>query len=145
MARPAWVWALVLLVIAAPAPAAGDGCAIAVIVNLQTTLGPVSVQEVKALYLGEITGIQSKNLRPVGYVAGTPIRSLFDQTVLDMTSEQFAEHWRSKRFLGSFQKQPTAFKSVAAVKKFVAEVEGSIGFVPCSEADASVRTILKLP
>jgi len=144
MVRLSCLWAPLLLALASPT-VAGEDCAIAVIVNLQTALPSASVADVRALYLGETTGIQSKNLRPVGYVAGTPIRTLFDTAVLDMTSEQFAEHWRSKRFLGSFQKQPIAFKSVPAVKKFVAEVEGSIGFVPCSEADASVRTILKLP
>ena len=115
-----------------------------IIVNNETVLDAVSIQELSALYLGESTGIRGLNLKPVGYASGNALRAFFDARVLKMTSEQFAEHWRTKRFLGGLQKPPTNFKSILAVKRFVAEERTAVGYVSFADVDASVRMVGKV-
>ena len=129
------------LVLPRSARAQGD---LVIIVNAQTSLEGVSSKELAALYLGDSTSIGGVNLKPVSYVAGNPLRGFFETQVLKLTAEQFAERWRSKRFLGSFTKQPTAFKSAQAVKRFVAEERGTIGYISSTDVDDSVRTIGKV-
>jgi len=128
-----------------PVVALGQGKPVLVIiVHPQTEIDDLSMPELRDLYLGNVEEIKGIRLKPIMYTANTPIRILFESLVLKRDPEAFAQHWRSKRFLGSWQKQPTSFKSTKAVKAFVAEEKGAIAYIPLSEIDATVRQVQKI-
>jgi ABC-type phosphate transport system substrate-binding protein len=118
--------------------------ALVLVTNLKTPLPNVSVTELRALYLGESMTLGGQSFRAINYTAGNPFRNAFEEHILRMTDEQFANHWRSKRFLGSFQKQPASFKSAEAVKRFVAAERDAIGYIPKASVDNTVNVVPKL-
>ena len=115
-----------------------------IVVNPRTPLTQVGLKELKELYLGEISRLGGHEMVPVNHAAHTPIRLAFEKQVLRMNADEFAQHWKARRFLDTSQKQPTVFRSVESVKTFVAAEKGAIGYLPYSATDASVLVIRKV-
>jgi len=124
--------------------ALGQDTALAVVVHPETVLNEILLKDLRDLYLGNIENIGGMRLKPVMFTVNSPVRTTFEALALRMDSEAFAQHWRSKRFLGSWQKQPTSFKSVKAVKNYISEEKDAIGVVPLSELDSTVRLVRKV-
>jgi len=136
-----WVLALALATSSANAQ---DKNLLVVIVGPKTPLDQVSIKELRDLYLGNVTAIQGVSLKPVNFSANSQERLTFEKLVLLMTSDQFTEHWRTKRFLNTFQKQPSVFKSAQAVRSFVSDEPGTMGYIPLSDVDPTVRAVRKV-
>lgn len=111
------------------------------ITNPGVSLGSVSSGDLIGIYTGRSSRIGAFDVRPVNYKAGNPYRAVFESVVLKMDPEAYANQLRAMEFLGGFDLRPATFRSVEAVREYVARTRGGLGFVPSWAVDASVRAI----
>jgi ABC-type phosphate transport system substrate-binding protein len=121
-------------------PAVGDSTGpIAVIVNNNSPINDLSMKELKAAFQGYgLPNLKTQNIA-LAYVRGE-IEDSFNRRVLGVSSKKVKVYWLRRVFQGESDLRRIC-ATVAEVKKFVGQNEASIGFIPASELDDSVRAI----
>jgi hypothetical protein len=76
---------------------------------------------------------------PLNLPGGDPLRHTFQAAVLRAGDEALAQWWNRAYFQGV--SPPVVLKTGAAVKAYVAVTPSAIGYIPASEADASVAVV----
>ena len=129
-----------LLGMALTAVAVADpGGPIAVIVHPASTVEDLSEKELKATYEGYgLPGLKTQNVALV-YLRGETEDS-FNLKVLGISSKKVKVYWLRRVFEGESDLRKI-LKTTDEVKAFVAGNEASIGFVPATEVDDSVKAI----
>jgi len=139
-----WIGALLCTAMAllVPVPAVPEERALVIVVHPERSV-ELGIEEVAHIYLRrrrfweDGTPIVALNREP-----GTATRALFSRRVLRADPSQLEEYWNQKYFEGIFP--PTVLSSGAAVKRYVAADRNAIGYIDSSEADQSVRVVLKV-
>ena len=129
-----------LLGMALTAVAAADaGGPIAVIVHPASPVEDLSEKELKAAYEGYgLPGLKTQNVALV-YLRGETEDS-FNLKVLGISSKKVKVYWLRRVFEGESDLRKI-LKTTDEAKAFVAGNEASIGFVPATEVDDSVKAI----
>lgn len=132
--------ALLLLCTLLAVPSGGDpGGPIAVIVNNRSPIENLSTKELRAAFEGYgLAGLETRNIALV-YLRGE-IEDSFNLKVLGISSKKVKVYWLRRVFEGESDMR-RIFASVAEARDFVSQNEASIGFIPASELDGSVRAI----
>jgi ABC-type phosphate transport system substrate-binding protein len=116
------------MVAASPAEAAGDP--IVVIVNKSNPVDNLSMEELKKLFLSDRSRWDTgKAVAPVILPPGTPERTSFLKMVCGMSDAEMNKYFMQAAFTGKSATPPKQVSSSAALKAFVAESPGAIGFV----------------
>jgi len=79
---------------------------------------------------------------PVNREPGSDARETFSRRALGRPSAAFTAYWNEQYFHGVFP--PITLSSSAAVKRHTATERNAIGYIDASEADDSVRVVLRL-
>lgn len=116
----------------------------AVIVAPSNPLSSVTKEDLAQLYQGETKSLGGQPAMPADQGKSAPIRESFYQAVAGKSSNQVMAIWTKIVFSGK-GKAPQEFSNDADVKNFVNATSGGIGYINASAADASVKTVLKLP
>ncbi len=120
--------ALWMVLGASPAEAAGDP--IVVIVNKSNPVENLSMEELKKLFLSDRSRWDTgKAVAPVILPPGTPERTAFLKMVCGMSDAEMSKYFMQAAFTGKSATPPKQVSSAAALKAFVAESPGAIGFV----------------
>jgi hypothetical protein len=79
-------------------------------------------------------------VKPVNLPASNPLRRAFSQAVLGAMPEELDRYWNDIYFHGI--SPPFVLSSEEAVKRFVAETPGAVGYVGLCSVDARVEVAL---
>ena len=133
--------AALLIIAASPAPA--DEPTLVVIVHRTRSIAAMSVKDVANIYLKRRRFWEDgAPIVPVNREPGTEARETFSRRILGGASSTFAAFWNEQYFHGVFP--PITLSSSAAVRRYTATDPNAIGYVDASEADDSVRVVLRL-
>jgi ABC-type phosphate transport system substrate-binding protein len=127
--------ALVLLVFAGRNAVA----ATVVIANEEVSADTIAKRELQKIFLGRSTQFGGQKLVVVTLGDGSSHES-FTQDYLQMTPQQFTNHWRKIVFSGT-GKEPRAFDSESELVTFVARTPGAIGYVSSDTTHSGVKTL----
>lgn len=137
----ALVPALSALALTVVVPAIGDvavaSAQIAVVTQRGSTVQDLSTDELRQLFLGQVTTLAQ---RTVTLVEHTPSRPGFYRAVLGMGEAQIDRHWIGVVFRGSAS-APRKMDDVGALKSFVAMTPGAIAFLAIELVDETVQVI----
>lgn len=125
-----------------PVEAAGDP--IVVIVNAANPVDNLTISDLKKLFLSDRSHWDTgKAVAPVMLTPGAPERASFLKIVCSMNDADFSKYFLQAAFSGKSATPPKEVGSAAAVKNFVANSPGAIGFVKAGDfhGDASDGTI----
>jgi hypothetical protein len=128
--------------VAALAIAAGartSGAQTAVIAHRSSSFNNVSAEALRRVFLGKTTVTESG--QPIVLVELTPIRGRFSKSLLGLSADEFRRRWVGMVFRGDALGFPFELNDAAAVKKFVAEHPGAVGYIPASEMDDTIKTL----
>ena len=118
---------------------ADPGGAIAVIVNKENSIDDLSTKELKAAFQGYgLSGLKTQNVALV-YLRGE-IEDTFNLKVLGISSKKVKVYWLKRVFEGESDLRKI-FKSAEKVKAFIGQNQASIGFIPATALDDSVKAI----
>ena len=115
---------------------------LAVIVGKGNPLESATFAELQKYFRAEKTkGSDGNKIAIVMLAAGQPERGAALREIYKMTEGEYNKYFLQATFTGTVAAAPKALPSAAAVKKFVAETPGAIGYLPGSEVDDSVKVV----
>jgi len=109
---------------------------IVVVANLPA---PVSMQkhEIRNLFMGGA----SSEFEPVTLKPGIHERLIFNARVVGLTESRIQSYWAQMRFSGR-SKAPVQVSSVEAMKQYLLENKGSVGYLPADSNVPDTLTVL---
>ncbi|MFQ5508701.1 MAG: hypothetical protein ACE5FN_05095 [Leptospirillia bacterium] len=141
-------WALVL--VAGLVLLGGSGWAaaeeISVVVNAQSPVETMSIDEVRSIYMGETTFWGDVHIIPISYHEGSPLLSSFLERVIRTTENVYKTYW-IRRIFREGGIPPRKAVNVESALELIARNNGGIGFVYSGSANLgpNVRVVLRIP
>ncbi len=136
-------WLLGALVVAVLGLAGRDAAAAmastVVIANEDVSANEIAKRELQKIFLGRSTQFGGQRLVVVTLGNGSS-HEAFTEDYLQMTPQQFTNHWRKIVFSGT-GKEPRAFDSEAGLVAFVARTPGAIGYISSGASHSGVKTL----
>ncbi|MBN1609073.1 MAG: hypothetical protein JW940_20765 [Polyangiaceae bacterium] len=133
-----------LLLLLPSQAARADGTEIVVIVGVRAGVQRLSPHELSSIFATQMRRwpdgrpIVALNLPP-----RTPLRVEFDQAVLRMDPDAVGRYWVDRRIRGG-DSPPRVVPTPGLMARVVANLDGSIGYVPSSALIASVRVVARV-
>ena len=109
------------------------------IVSKKSGIGSLSTQQVKEIFLQKRHSIGSERVIPLNLLGQHESRILFESNVLGMDRDRLNNYWVKQHYEGV--SPPLTQGSFESIKAFVQSVDGSIGCVPMSMVDSSVKAV----
>ena len=110
-----------------------------VVMNANSTVEKLSVKEIKNIFLMKKHFANDMKLIPVNSSATLKIRASFEKNVLHKNRNKLNKYWVKKHFQGI--QPPVMQASVNAVKLFVQNVDGAIGYIPLKLLDSNLKVL----
>jgi ABC-type phosphate transport system substrate-binding protein len=110
-----------------------------VIANEDVSADAIAKRELQKIFLGRSTRFGGQKLVVVRLGNGA-CHEAFTEDYLQMTPQQFTNHWRKIVFSGT-GKEPHAFDSEGELVAFVARTPGAIGYVSSDTSLSGVKTL----
>lgn len=131
-----------LLVLLHQSPyAAGEPQRLVAVANLNNPVGALTDDELRRIVTGEqVTWPDGRRLTIVLREAGAADRALLLRLCCKLTEADYSKHLLLSTFRQS-QFAPRTVSSVASVLKFIANVPGSLGFVPAADVTPAVKPL----
>jgi hypothetical protein len=115
---------------------------LAIIVNKTNSLENITSAELVKYFKAEKSKApDGKKIVIVMQDAGRPERAAALKDIYKMSETEYNDYFVEATFTGAVAAAPKALPSGAAVKSFVAETPGGLGYALSSEADASVKVL----
>lgn len=117
---------------------------IAVIAHPQATFNQITMGETRQLFMGKSKTLpNAQTALPLMHLENSPLRSRFDQAVLERDPKQMRAYWAQMIFTGR-GKPPRQLDSDEAIKKEVAANPNAIGYIDGKSMDSSVKAVLMI-
>ncbi len=111
----------------------------AVVINTHSSIQKLSMIQIKNIFLMKKHFINDKKVIPVNSAASLEIRASFEKNILHKNRKKLNKYWIKKHFQGI--QPPVVQASVKAVKLFVKNVDGAIGYIPLKLLDSHLKVI----
>lgn len=111
----------------------------ALVIKGGSHVSALSTPEVKKIYLMKKHFINTTKIIPINLPSSHTIRQKFNTRVLKMDPNRLNRYWTKQHFQGIHP--PLVQPSVQAVKKFVQNVQGAVGYIPKQNVDATLEVL----
>ena len=124
---------------------AASAASIAIITSTDNRGIGITKDEISNVYLGN-SGTYGSGVTatPVDQKSGSAIRKKFLKAVTGKSEQEFTRHWSTRRFSGK-GKPPKQLSGDTAVKRWVSENPGAIGYINGKSMDKTVKLLLIIP
>ncbi|MGD9718225.1 MAG: hypothetical protein AB7U24_03205 [Sulfurimonadaceae bacterium] len=110
-----------------------------VVTAQSSSINEVSVHQLRDVFLQKRKFIDGKKVVAVNFMASNSYRIEFEKTVLKMQRDKLNSYWVRQHFQGI--SPPITQASPEAMKRFIQNVEGSIGYLPREMLDESLKVL----
>lgn len=110
-----------------------------VVTSKANSMEPLSKKELHDLFLLKKKFVAQNKVVVVNLLASHPLRLSFEQNILEMNRNKLNAYWVKKHFQGITP--PVSQASTQAMKKFLQNVENSIGYLPQDLLDDSLKVL----
>lgn len=113
------------------------------VVSLKETKGKISEKTLRKIYMKRKV-LWENNLRivPVNLPANNNLRVLFADEILGLSHRDLVDYWNEQYFQGI--RPPEVVQSEEAVKIFVRQVEGAIGYISSKKLDPDLKVLYRI-
>jgi len=115
------------------------GSEYALITKKDSPIGTLSLKEIKNIFIMKKHFFKTTKLVPVNMFSSSEIRKSFEKRVLHINRQRLNHYWVKQHFQGV--RPPVVQSSVQAMKLFVKNVTGAIGYIPLSALDTDLKVI----
>ena len=115
-----------------------------VIVHPSVPVTTLSAYELEAIFTRDQTRWSNGSvIIPFSFPAGGDVRALFDRTVLRLDPDEVGRFWLDHRIRG-LGLPPKQVPNTALMLKVVANLPGSIGYIPMTRARPGVKVVARI-
>lgn len=122
--------------------AAGSVLAQDVVVFAHPGMPKTDAATLQRLYTGRVVSISQQAARPVGLVAGHPVRREFLIRLLGQDEAEYTAYWLVRRYVGKGA-PPQEFADIDELVRFVAATPGTVGYAPVAKLPAGANIIFR--
>lgn len=115
------------------------GAQYSIIISKKAPVSALSADQIRDIYLQKRHSVGDQKIIPLNLVGQDPSRIAFENAVIGMGRDRLNAYWVKQHFQGN--SPPITQPSHESIKAFVQNVEGSIGYVPSSLVDSTVKVI----
>jgi hypothetical protein len=115
------------------------GAQYALIISKKSDVNTLSTQQVKEIFMQKRHSVGNQRVIPLNLLGQHESRSLLESNVLGMDRDRLNAYWVKQHYEGV--SPPLTQGSFESIKVFVQTVEGSIGYVPSSMVDKTVKAV----
>lgn len=101
----------------------------------------LSASQIKAIFLKKLILVNDIKVVPLNLDARDPIRTNFEQHILEMSFDRLQSYWTKEHYLG--HRPPISLKSQESIKTFIKKVDGSIGYIEMDNMDDNLKILYK--
>ena len=101
----------------------------------------LSKNQIKAIYLKKLTIVDDIKIIPINLDSRNTLREKFSKEFLHISLSKLKTYWIKQHYLG--HRPPLSFKSQESLKKFIKQVDGSIGYIELKNIDKNLNIIYK--
>lgn len=101
----------------------------------------LSKSQIKAIYLKKLTIIDDKKIIPINLDSRNILREKFNKEFLHISLTKLKTYWIKQHYLG--HRPPLSFKSQKSVKKFIEQVDASIGYIELKNINKNLSIVYK--
>lgn len=101
----------------------------------------ITPEQVKNIYYKTVTQLNTHTLFPLNLPAASPARSAFLQQVLGVDFQTWDAYYDERHFEGI--PPPKVVPSAEAMKRFLHNMQGAVGYLPSESVDASMTEIMR--
>ena len=117
----------------------------AIIANPANSQHGVNIQTIADMYMDKIQRFSNGNkVDPVDQTKGSKLRKKFFRSVLKMPEREVNRYWAKRKFTGK-AKAPKVLSGDRAVKEWVANTPGGLGYIDGKSLDKTVKVLLIVP
>ena len=111
----------------------------AVVTSVKTEIESLDPHTIKDIFLMKRKFSGSERVFPVNLLGSSPIRSSFEEIILNMDREELNRYWVKKHFQGI--SPPSTQASLQSIKVFVETVDGALGYLPSNMLDDKLKVL----
>lgn len=130
---------LMLLIISLLIPFPVLGQKYVVVTSVKTEIESLDAHTIKDIFLMKRKFSGSVRVFPVNLLGSTPIRSNFEDVILNMDREELNQYWVKNHFQGI--SPPSTQASLQSIKLFVEKVDGALGYLPSNMLDDNLKVL----
>jgi hypothetical protein len=97
------------------------------------------INKIKALFLKKSAYVGSFKIVPLNLSLGDAGRNSFEKNVLGMNFPTLKSYWTKQHYLG--HRPPISLKSQKAMKAFIKNVQGAIGYIELKNVDRELNIL----
>ena len=117
----------------------------AIIAHPDNSQHGVNTQTIADMYLDKIQRFSNgSKVEPVDQAKGNKLRKKFYQSVLKMPEREVNRYWAKRKFTGK-ARAPKVLSGDRAIKEWVANTPGGLGYIDGKSLDKSVKVLLIIP
>ena len=110
-----------------------------IIISKKITITEISAQQIRDIYLMKRHTVGNQKIIPLNLLGQDASRIAFENEILKMDRNRLNAYWVKQHFQGITP--PITQPSHESIKAFVQNVEGSIGYIPSSQVDSTVKVL----
>ncbi len=115
-----------------------------VVITARPPADRVTAKTLERIYLKrKILWSDGQRIVPVNLPANHPLRAAFTKRILKRSHGALVEYWNERHFNGVHP--PVVVESEEAVKRFVREVDGAVGYISRSSLEPGIEVIFTIP
>lgn len=115
------------------------GAEYSVIVSKKVSFSTLTSHQIRDIFLQKRHMIGDQKIIPINLLGQDDARSTFESAILKMDRDKLNVYWVKQHFQGVVP--PLTQPSFESIKVFVQNVEGSMGYVPSTFVDSSVKVV----
>ncbi len=116
-----------------------SGAEYSVIVSKKVSFSTLTSHQIRDIFLQKRHMIGDQKIIPINLLGQDEGRSRFESAILKMDRDKLNVYWVKQHFQGIVP--PLTQPSFESIKVFVQNVEGSMGYVPSTFVDSSVKVV----
>ena len=117
-----------------------------VVVNKSNTMGPLSREEVRRIFVGEKSSWPGgKRITVLMLARGQREREIILRDVFKMNESDYTKYFLQAAFTGRVLAAPKELSSALEMKTRLAANPNAIGYLKKEDVDESVKVLLKIP
>jgi ABC-type phosphate transport system substrate-binding protein len=119
---------------------------VSVVVNKSNTIGPLSREEVRRIFMGEKSAWPGgKRITVLMLAPDQPERGVILRDVFKMNDSDYTKYFLQAAFTGRVQSAPKELATAAQMKARLTANPNAIGYLNTKDVDDNIRVVLKLP
>jgi len=117
-----------------------------VVVNKSNTIGPLSREEVRRIFMGEKSSWPGgKRITVLMLAPDQPERGVILRELFKMNDSDYTKYFLQAAFTGRVQSAPKELATGAQMKARLMANQNAIGYLLAKDVDDNIRVVLKLP